>query len=185
MAQADKERWNAKYQDNKIPNTPIKLLSDSIHEAKGKSALDIACGLGRHSKYLAQHGFSVDALDISSVAIESLKDAINIDAKEVDFDSYTLAENSYDLIICSYFLERKLFSQMIHALKPQGILLLETFLQHPNNERKSANPHFLLQEGELEAYFGEKLDILLSKDWLDKDYLGNKAMKTSMVARKR
>ncbi len=59
MALADKERWNEKYQDNKIPNGPIKLISDYVKLANGKQALDVACGMGRHSKYLVSQGFEV------------------------------------------------------------------------------------------------------------------------------
>ena len=70
MAQEDKERWNKKYQDNKIPDEPIVLVQQYATSARGNQALDIACGMGRHSKYLASLGFNVDALDISSVAIE-------------------------------------------------------------------------------------------------------------------
>ena len=51
MAQEDKERWNEKYQDNPMPDQPINLISDYAALATGKQALDIACGMGRHSKY--------------------------------------------------------------------------------------------------------------------------------------
>lgn len=185
MALKDKERWNEKYQDNKIPNEPIKLVRDHVHLATGKQALDIACGMGRHSKYLASLGFEVDALDISSVAIEQLQGIAHIHAIEVDFDTYTLEKNKYDLIVCTYFLERKLFSQMIDALKPNGIILMETFLHHPDNERVSSNPAFRLKAGELEAVFDGKYELLHIAEFWDEDYLGYKTMKTSMVARKK
>lgn len=185
MAQKDKERWNEKYQHNKIPDEPIKVVSDYASLATGKQALDIACGMGRHSKYLASKGFEVDALDISSVAIEQLQDIPHIHAKEVDFDTYTLPKEKYDLIVCTYFLERKLFPQMIDALKPNGLILMETFLHHPDNERASSNPAYLLNEGELEATFDDKFDLLHIPEFWDKDYLGFKTMKTSMVAKKK
>lgn len=185
MAQADKERWNKKYQDSKIPNEPIKLIVDYVKLATGKQALDIACGLGRHSKYLVSQGFEVDALDISSVAIEQLRDTPHINAMEVDFDTYTLEKNKYDLIVCTYFLERKLFPQMIAALKPNGILLLETFLHDADNERAPSNPAFMLNEGELETYFDHEMELLHIPEFWDTDYQGFKTMKTSMVARKK
>ncbi|HHD78326.1 MAG TPA: methyltransferase domain-containing protein [Epsilonproteobacteria bacterium] len=185
MAQADKERWNEKYQESKIPNEPIKLIVDYAKLATGKQALDIACGLGRHSKYLASQGFEVDALDISSVAIEQLQGIPHIHAMEVDFDTYTLDKEKYDLIVCTYFLERKLFPQMITALKPNGILLLETFLHNADNERAPSNPAFMLNEGELEAYFDHEMELLHIPEFWDTDYQGYKTMKTSMVARKK
>jgi len=185
MALEDKERWNEKYQDNKIPDEPVKLIRDYVHLATGKQALDIACGMGRHSKYLASLGFEVDALDISSVAIEQLQGIPHIHAIEVDFDTYTLEKEKYDLIICTYFLERKLFPQMFAALKPNGIILMETFLHDEDNERVPSNPAFRLNEGELEAYFDEKCELLHIPEFWDVDYLGFKTMKTSMVAKKK
>lgn len=185
MAIEDKERWNEKYQDNKIPNEPVKLIRDYAHLAIGKQALDIACGMGRHSKYLVSLGFEVDALDISSVAIEQLQSIPHINAREVDFDTYTLEKGKYDLIVCTYFLERKLFPQMFDALKPNGIILMETFLHDEGNERVPSNPAFRLNEGELEATFDEQYELLHIPEFWDVDYLGFKTMKTSMVAKKK
>jgi len=185
MAQADKERWNEKYQDNQIPNEPTKLIKEYAPLATGRQALDIACGMGRHSRYLASLGFEVDALDISSVAIASLQGIPHINAIEVDFDTYALAKEKYDIIVCTYFLERKLFPQMIEALKPNGILLFETFVHHPQNEKSPSNPAFMLAKGELEAFFSPKCELLHIPEFWDLDYQGFKTMKTSMVARKK
>lgn len=184
MAQEDKERWDEKYQNNPMPDEPIKLISDYASLATGRQALDIACGMGRHSKYLASQGFKVDALDISSVAIEQLQDIPGVNATEVDFDTYVLPKGKYDLIVCTYFLERRLFPQMMDALKPNGIILLETFLHHADNERIASNPAFLLNEGELEETFGEQCELLHIPEFWDIDYKGFKTRKTSMVAKK-
>jgi len=183
MAQKDRQRWNEKYQNNPIPNQPIKLLSDFIHLATGRKALDIACGMGRHSKFLASLGFEVDALDISSVALKALEGVKNIHPKEVDFDTYTLPQNSYDLIVCTFFLKRELFPQIIDALKKDGLLIYETFVYHPNNEFTPSDHSFLLAEGELESAFSD-LEILHSHEYWDVLMKGNKSMKASLVAKK-
>ncbi len=184
MSQADKERWNAKHQDNQIPNEPIKLVTQYAKLATGKQALDIACGMGRHSKYLASIGFEVDALDVSSVAIASLQNIPHIYAKEVDFDTYTLAKENYDLIVCTYFLERRLFPQMIESLKPNGLIIYETFLHDEENERVPSNQAFLLEKGELERYFSKSCELIHISQWQEIDYKGYKTMKISMVAKK-
>ena len=184
MSQEDKQRWNKKHSKNMMPQEPIALIKEYAPLAECKNALDVACGNGRHSRYLASLGFEVDALDISSVAIEQLQGVEKIHPLEVDFDTYVLSKNKYDLIVCTYFLERKLFPQMIAALKSNGILMIETFVHHPNNERTPSNPAFRLNEGELEAYFGNTLEMLYIKEWWDKDYQGYQTMKTSMVAKK-
>ncbi len=188
MAAEDKERWDRKYKDPQTAQSlskPITLVENYAALSSGKKALDLACGLGRHSKYLASEGYEVDALDISSVAVSSLQDIPNIHAKEVDFDSFTLPKESYDLIVCVYFLKRSLFAQMIEALTPNGILIMETFLHDPGNERAPSNPAFLLNEGELEGFFEERCELLHIKEYEDRDYQGFKTMKTQMVARKK
>ncbi len=185
MAEADKTRWNEKYLHNPIPELPIRLVSTYAKLASGNRVLDLACGMGRHSKFLASQGFKVDALDISSVAIASLQGLDHIHAQEVDFDTYTLAKEAYDLIVCTYFLERRLFPQMIAALKPNGIILYETFLNHKENQRAPSNPAFMLAEGELEASFKDACEIVHVDTFWDDDYKGNKMQKISMVAKKR
>jgi len=185
MAQEDRARWNEKHSKNMMPQEPIGLLKTYLPLVKGKQALDIACGNGRHSRYMASLGFEVDALDISSVAIENLQGVPHIDAKEVDFDSYVLEENRYDVIVCTYFLERKLFPQIVKALKPKGVFIMETFVSHANNERTPSNPAFRLEEGELEATFKTHLEIRHIEEWWDKDYQGFATMKVSMVAQKK
>ncbi len=185
MAQKDKEKWDSKHLTAPIPDDPIDLITHHAHLAKGKQALDIACGMGRHSKYLALEGFEVDALDISSTAIESLQGLAHIKAKEVDFDTYRLEENKYDLIVCTYFLERSLFPQIEKALKKGGIFIYETYLYHPENDKIPSNRSFLLEEGELQLSFSDSYNLIHLQEWWDEDYDGSKTMKGSLVAQKK
>ncbi|MCF6244432.1 MAG: tellurium resistance protein TehB, partial [Sulfurovum sp.] len=128
--------------------------------------------------------FKVDALDISSVAITSLQGLKNIEAQEVDFDTHTLEKEKYDIIVCTYFLERKLFSQMIEALRPHGVILMETFVQHPRNGRKPTHLTFRLKEGELKRYFEKRCELIYIEEWWDTDYQGFETLKVSMAAKK-
>jgi len=189
VAVEDKQKWNKKYQNDPIPDKPIKLVTDFAKLAKGKNtmnkkALDIACGMGRHSKYLASLGFDVDALDISSVAIETLQNIPNIHPKEVDFDTYILPKNSYDLIVCIFFLKRELFPQMIDALNEDGILIYETFVYHPDNQQVPSQRSYLLEEGELEHTFGNALELIESREYWDETMEGIKMRKASIVGKK-
>ena len=185
MAQKDKEKWDVKHLHAPIPDKPIDLIVEYAPLAKSKAALDIACGMGRHSRYLASKGFEVDALDISSTAINSFQGLKNINAKEVDFDNYLLEENKYDLIVCTYFLERSLFPQIAKALKDSGLFIYETYMYHPDNTKVPSNKSFLLEQGELKATFEKDFELIHLEEWWDEDYEGAKTMKGSLVARKK
>ena len=185
MSKADKERWNEKYKNNPVPMKIVEVVENYAPLATGKNALDIACGMGRNTKFLAGIGFEVDALDISPVAIKNLQNLKNINAQEVDFDTYELKENAYDLIVCTYFLKRELFPQIEKALKEDGIFIFETFMHHAENTKAPSNKSFLLNEGELEATFDERYEIMHLREFMEEGICGEKSMKASMVAKKR
>jgi len=185
MAIEDRERWDKKYKNNPIPTKVVKVVEQYAKLSTGKKVLDIACGMGRNSRFLAEQGFEVEALDISPIAIENLQNIENISPKEVDFDAYTLKENSYDLIVCTYFLKRSLFPQIEHALKEGGIFIFETFMHHPDNTKAPSNRSFLLEEGELEVTFDDRYEILHLREFMEEGICGEKSMKSSMVAKKK
>ncbi len=186
MAIEDRERWDKKYKNNHpIPTKVPEVVERYSRLANGNIALDIACGTGRNAKFLALQGFYVDALDISPVALDSLNDIPNIITQEVDFDTYQLKEDSYDLIVCTYYLNRSLFPQIEKALKDDGLFIFETFMHHPDNTKVPSNRSFLLEDGELEITFDDKYEILHLTEFMDTISCGDRAMKASMVARKR
>jgi len=185
MSLEDKARWEKKYAANFIPKGDVEVVKLYAKLAEGRRALDLACGMGRNSKLLVEQGFKVDALDISPTAIASLQNIENLYAKEVDFDTYVLEENKYDLIVCTYFLKRELFSQIEKALKENGVFIFETFMHHRENTKEPSNKSFLLEEGELEATFSDRYEILHLKEFMTQDRCGEYVMKASMVAKKR
>ena len=101
MSIEDKIRWDKKYKTQILPTKTVEVVKRYANLAKGKKALEIACGMGRNAKFLAKQGFEVEALDISPIAIKSLQNIPNIIAKEVDLDNYVLKENAYDLLFQS------------------------------------------------------------------------------------
>jgi SAM-dependent methyltransferase len=148
MNQQDRERWNNKYlQGFESDKNPSNLLVDFVHLANKGKALDIAAGLGRNSLFLAESGFFVDAVDISDVAIEKLKTLHqNINPIHADLKIYRPSENTYDLIINFNFLERSLFPYIKEALKKDGVLIFETFLE---GSVAKTSRDFLLRKNEL------------------------------------
>jgi len=184
MAQEDKIRWEKKYQNHPIPAKVVEVVKQYALLAKGNHALDIACGMGRNSRYLAKQGFAVEALDISPRALESLGGIKGITPQEVDFDTYTLPTNRYDLIVCTYFLKRELFPQIHRALKQGGILIFETFVYHPDNDKAPSNRAFLLEQGELAKSFANDYEVIYLREYWDVGICGERQMRGSFVGRK-
>jgi len=176
MAQQDKIKWDKKYkettsllEDREASENLIKIVG----KIKGKKALDVASGAGRNSIYLAINGFDVEAIDISCVALEVLnnKGFKNISCKLVDLDEYEIPKNSYDLIVMTNFLDRNIIPKLSNALKIDGVLFIETYMEDELNEKPSSNPDFLLKKGELKTFFDDNFELLDYDEFLNNDEL--------------
>lgn len=175
MAIKDKIKWNKKYQETpKLleQRAQSEKLNSVIKYTKGKKALDVACGSGRNSVFLAKQGFEVNAIDISEVALKALdkQDFKNIITKQVDLEEFSFEENSYDLIIMTNFLDRKIIHKLKKALKKDGILFIETYMFHDENEKPPSNPDFLLNAGELKTFFDDKFEVLEYDEFFNENY---------------
>ena len=130
----DKDRWNSKYETEVylFGEKPIPFLVDNVHLLRKGKVLDIAMGEGRNGVYLATQGFEVLGLDISEKGLEKAhnlakKNKVTIATKVVDLESFTLEPNSYDVILCTYYMQKDLFKQFQSALKPGGMIVVETY----------------------------------------------------------
>ena len=130
----DKNRWNSKYETEVylFGEKPIPFLADNAHLMPKGKVLDIAMGEGRNGVYLATQGFEVLGLDISEKGLAKAhnlakKNNVTIETKVVDLESFTLEPNSYDVILCTYYMQKDLFKQFQSALKPGGMIVVETY----------------------------------------------------------
>jgi len=129
MTDQDRLKWDAKYREKPISSDPSEIVKQYWHLAFPGKALDIASGGGGNSIFLAQNGFSVDAVDISTVATDNLADKHhNISVICEDLNTWKIPQNQYDLIVNIRFLDRKLFPQIQEGLKDGGLLIFESFL---------------------------------------------------------
>jgi SAM-dependent methyltransferase len=119
-------------------------------------ALDVACGRGRHARWLAERGFSVRAIDRNAEAIAALRAEaarlhLAIEAAVVDLETGPppLEPDRYDVIVVVHYLHRPLFPALVAALRPGGVLVYETFTRAQAERGKPTNPAFLLEPGEL------------------------------------
>lgn len=117
---------------------PSRFVVQEMSRFPKGRVLDVACGTGRHSLYLAGQGFEVDAIDHDAGKLAVLSRAakdrhiLSIREKQVDLERISderaeFPPNTYDVILVCFYLHRPLFPWLIGSLKPNGVLLYETF----------------------------------------------------------
>jgi cyclopropane fatty-acyl-phospholipid synthase-like methyltransferase len=116
-------------------------------------------GHGRNAIYLAQKGFQVEGVDISTEAVaDYLKAAhqagVSIEARVADLKrDCEIKIDSYSVIICFNYLQRSLIPQMKDSLQRGGVIVYETFLVDQAQMGRPKNPDFLLEHNELLEMF--------------------------------
>ncbi|MCW8894477.1 MAG: methyltransferase domain-containing protein [Sulfurimonas sp.] len=180
----DKQRWNERYLDNPMPQEVSPLVEKYIEHAHVGQAIDIACGTGRNTHYLADLGFLVDAIDISDYALERVKNSSTINKIDADLDKYNLTPNKYDLIVNVNYLNRRLVSQMKDALKSGGVVMFETFIvAHGDFKMPTTNLDYLLRKNELlHSFIG--LDVIYYEERIDTNLRGERIKVASIIAKK-
>ena len=136
-----KDWFNSKYYHllykNRDYNEAALFLDNISNEFKKKNAriLDVACGKGRHAKYLNSIGFDVTGVDLSQNSISYAKKYEN---KKLKFHQHDMRnvfeENKFDIVTnlftsFGYFDntldDQKAISSMAGNLKKGGLLLID------------------------------------------------------------
>ena len=158
MSNADRERWNARYASGEYATRthPSPLLAAWIDRLPRGHALDVACGRGRNAIHLAAHGYTVDAMDISAVALATARAraeaaGVTVHWIETDLDGADIARDAYDVIVVARFLDRPLIPRLVDALRPGGHIVYEHHyltpvdVGGPSSRRFRARPNELLE----------------------------------------
>ena len=139
---------------------PAQFLVENVELLPKGRALDVAMGNGRNSIYLAKLGFVVEGVDISKEAISTAlrlaqETNVNINAKVVDLEKYSIDKESYEVIICFNYLQRSLIPQIKYGLVKGGIVVYETFIIDQAQFGRPKNPDYLLRHNELLDMFSD------------------------------
>jgi SAM-dependent methyltransferase len=190
MSDLDKVKWDRKYLDKPSllkSRPPAIMLEEYIEKVEGTHAIDLACGNGRNTIFLASKGFQVDAVDISSVALSDLKKRIadrDIRLIEADLDNYTPKSAYYDLAVMTNYLDRELIRRTAETLQHHGTFIIETYMDHPENEKKDSNPDFLLAQEELLHLFDTTFTVLAYREFWNEPHELYKMRKQGIVVKK-
>lgn len=154
-----KDQWDKRYQRPTyvFGKSPARFLSENYQFIPFESSvLDMGMGEGRNAVFLAQKGYRVTGIDISSVAVKKahlLAEEFGVKFKGIvaSLNDYKISPGSFDAIICFYYVDRSLIERMKSWLKPGGILVYEahTLSEMKSNKTAEQNPDYYLKEQEL------------------------------------
>ncbi|MGH8855073.1 MAG: class I SAM-dependent methyltransferase [Telluria sp.] len=138
-----------------MPNLPMSpWVARFAPLVKEGEVLDLACGSGRHTRLFAARGMQVVALDRDPELLAPLAGP-QVTTIEHDLESegavWPFAPGRFAAIVVTNYLHRPLFAQLAASLRPDGVLIYETFAQGNQVFGKPSNPDFLLAPGELLA----------------------------------
>tara|TARA_A100000164_G_scaffold141055_1_gene125403 strand:- start:422 stop:1000 length:579 start_codon:yes stop_codon:yes gene_type:complete len=152
---ADRKKWDQRYREGAYSRRdyPSEFLKQRLSQSKPGKALDLACGAGRNSIFLAQNGFCVDAVDVSSVGLERARERAELLGVSVNWlnqdllDQWKLPSERYSLIIMFRFVALDLLPVLPEILEVGGSLIIEEHLQWrdeivtgPTNEKFRVAP---------------------------------------------
>jgi ubiquinone/menaquinone biosynthesis C-methylase UbiE len=155
---------------------PTEVVTKNFEEGvikPGDKLLDVGCGFGRNSNWLAGKGVNVTAVNISD---EEIKDArekaeklgVNVNYLYANAIELPFPDNSFDVVLdlgCSHMIsdkedQKKAESEMARVLKSDGRLVYFGFSkEHPDYLNKPDNPMFRNLE-DIQAMYGDDFDIL-------------------------
>ena len=194
MSINDKQKWDEKYiKKSQLLNQREASINIQKHirECSGKKALDLACGAGKNTLYLAKEGFNVDAIDIAKIALDTLDQyAIKNSTQDLintilmDLDEFEPKADIYDLVIMANFLDRVMIKKAKKSLKINGIFIVETYMIDDNNEKINSDEKNLLYAEELKDIFSDKFKIIFYDEFKNEDYEIYKMKKQVIVAKK-
>ena len=118
----------------------------------GGAVLDLACGSGRHVRWLAGRGFAITGVDRDKAALDALAAACpqaELIAADLESAPWPLADRRFDAIVVTNYLWRPLWPQLLAALAEGGVLIYETFADGHERIGRPTRPDFLLRHGEL------------------------------------
>lgn len=170
MTADDRQRWNDRYAqaaDSDTTSVPSGFASVADLVPTEGTALDLACGRGGGTIWLARRGLSMLGVDASDVAIELAEGAADLLGAEVrsrcafsvhDLDGGLPEGPPVDFIACHLFNDESLDRVMLDRLTPGGVLALCVL-----SEAGSVPGPFRVRTGSLLERFGGD-DILAHEE---------------------
>lgn len=136
MSEQDRTRWDERYRSQPSPNLEavgppaVFAAYEDTFPTEGH-ALDLACGQGLTSVWLARRGMNVLGVDVSRVAITQARGlavaggvANRCRFEVIDLDDGLPEGPPAEVIVCNLFRDTRLDQAIIERLAPGGLVAI-------------------------------------------------------------
>ena len=137
---------------------------------RGRRVLDVACGRGRHTRFLATQGWDVLAIDRDAEPLAALEadtaglpGTVTTACVDLEAEAVTLGTRVFGAVLVFNYLHRPLLPALVAAVATEGVLIYETFTLRQAERGRPTNPAFLLQPRELRTLV-EPLDVIAERE---------------------
>lgn len=115
------------------------------------SVLDVACGAGRHLRWLRGLGHEVVGVDRSAEALAACEGLGELLLADIENGPWPLQGRTFGAVVVTNYLWRPLLPTLMQSVAPGGVLIYETFAEGNETVGRPARPEFVLKPGELLA----------------------------------
>jgi 2-polyprenyl-3-methyl-5-hydroxy-6-metoxy-1,4-benzoquinol methylase len=152
--------WSKTYDtdENLTRDLDQRVIREVLINRQFTSILEIGCGTGKNTSFLAQIGKIVHAVDFSQEMIEKAKEKVQADHIRFSIrditQSWNFENQSFDLIVCNLVLEHIedlsfVFSEATHVLQDKGIFFISEL--HPFKQYEGKKARFYRDEEAIEV----------------------------------
>ena len=181
MSKADQAKWDERYcagafAERTHPSALLEAWVSRLPSGPGNSrgrALDLACGAGRNSLFLARHGFEVTGIDVSSeglkrAAAKAEREGLEVTWMRHDLDDGLPTSGPFDVVCLFRYLNPDVIRRLPSLLATDGVLMIEEHLATDQPVAGPSNPAFCAQPGELRRLL-PKLEVLHQEEGIIAD----------------
>lgn len=145
------DEWSQTYDTDRNLTRDLdeQILRKELANRRFTSVLEIGCGTGKNTVFLAQRGAHVHALDFSEGMIRKAREKVkdeNVRFSVADLTQrWPCEDQAYDLIVCNLVLEHIedlsfIFSEAFRVLETQGKFLVNEL--HPFRQYEGKKARF-------------------------------------------